>query len=166
MNIIDTILLICFVPGIIMGIKKGLMVQACTLIGFVASVWCAATFATLLGNALAPHINTSPGLINTIAFAIILIVVAIGFALLGKLLSKLMKVVLLGWLDKLLGVVLASLLTLCILGTVIVIFNSLDTHWHIVKSDILQNSVLYQGIKNIALTLFPLLKNMIVSANG
>ena len=166
MNSIDIILLICFVPGLIAGIKKGFMVQACTLVGFVASVWCAWKFATLLGAYITPHVDFSPALANTISFAIILIVVSILFALLGKLLAKLMKVVLLGWLDKLLGAVLASLVTLAILGVVIFVFDSLDAQWHIIKSTILQDSILYQGIKTVALTVFPYLKLLIVSANG
>ena len=166
MNIIDIILLCCFIPGIIRGIMKGFMVQACTLVGFVASVWCAWKFATLLGGVLTPHVDSSPTIVNTIAFAVILIIVALAFVLLGKLLAKLMKVVLLGWLDKLLGILLASLVTLCILGVIIFVFDSLDTQWHIVKSDILQTSVLYQGIKHLALTFFPYLKQLIASESA
>ena len=165
MCIIDIFLLLCFVPGIVMGISKGFMVQACTLVGFVASVWCAWKFASMLGGVLSPHVDFSPAVVNTIAFALILIVVAIAFALLGKLLAKLMKVVLLGWLDKLLGIILASLVTLCILGVIIFVFDSLDAQWHIIKSDILQDSVLYQGIKNIALIFFPYLKQLITTGS-
>ena len=160
MTIVDIILLVCFVPGIIRGISKGFMVQACNLVGFVASVWCAWRFAVMLGAYLAPHFNLSPALTNTIAFAIILLIIAILFSLLGKLLRKLMKVIMLGWLDKLLGVLLALLVTLAILGVVILIFNSLDTHWHIIKSDILEKSAVYQGIKDIALAVFPYLKQL------
>ena len=160
MNIVDIILLLCFVPGIIRGLSKGFMVQVCNLVGFVASVWCAWKFAVMLGAYLAPHFNLSPTLTNTIAFAIILIIVTILFALLGKLLRKLMKVIMLGWLDRLLGVILAILFTVAILGVIILIFNSLDAHWHIIKSDILQNSALYRGIRNIALGVFPYLKQL------
>ncbi len=167
MNPIDIVLLVCFVPGIIRGLMKGLMVQACSLAGIVASIWCAWHFASLVGGRLAPHLNLSPALINTIAFALILIVVSIAFALIGKALAKLMKFALLGWLDKLLGVILGCLITLCILGVGIVIFDSLDTQWHLVKSDILENSKVYQGIKHIALTVFPYLKQLFTSpANG
>ena len=166
MNIIDIVLLMCFVPGVIFGIKKGFMVQACTLVGFVVSVWCAWKFAVLLGSYLAPHFNLSLSLTNTIAFAIILVIVSILFALLGKLLAKLMKVVMLGWLDKLLGVVLALLVTLAILGVLTIVFDSLDAHWHIIKSDILKNSALYQGIKKIALTVFPYLKQLFISEHA
>lgn len=165
MNIIDIFLLVCFVPGIVMGISKGFMVQACTLVGFVASVWCAWKFASMLSGILTPHVDFSPAVVNTISFALILIFVAIAFALLGKLLAKLMKVVLLGWLDKLLGIILASLVTLCILGVIIFVFDSLDSQWHIIKSDILQDSVLYQGIKNIALIFFPYLKQLITAGS-
>ena len=166
MNVVDIILLVCFVPGIIRGLSKGFMVQACTLVGFVASVWCAWKFASLLGTYLAPHLSLSPALINTIAFTIILIIISILFTLLGKLLRKLMKVIMLGWLDKLLGAVLALLVTLAILGVVILIFNSLDTQWHIIKSDILEKSALYQGIKNIALAVFPYLKQLFTSESA
>ena len=160
MNLIDIIILVCFVPALIVGIKKGFMVQACSLLGIVASIWCAAKFAGIVGGYLSMHLDFSPVVINIIAFALILIIVSIVFSLLGKLLAKLMKVILLGWLDKLLGILLAALVTFCILGVIIFVFDSLDTQWHLVKSDILQTSVLYQKIKQITLVIFPYLKQL------
>lgn len=166
MNPVDIVLLCCFVPGIIRGIVKGFMVQACSLAGIAASIWCAWRFASLVGGYLTPHLDLSPALINTIAFAIILIIVAIAFGLIGKALSKLMKVALLGWLDKLLGVLLGCMITFCILGVIILIFNSLDAQWHIMKSDILENSVVYRSIRGIAQAVFPYLKQLFTPANG
>ena len=166
MNAVDIILLICFVPAVFVGLKKGLMVQACSLLGVVASIWCAAKFAGIVGGLISPHLDVSPLMINVISFVIILIIVSIIFSLLGKLLAKLMKFVLLGWLDKLLGIILAMLVTLAILGVVVVVFDSLDTHFHIIKSTILQDSTLYQGIKQIALAIFPYLKQLLTGANG
>ena len=148
MNLIDIIILVCFVPALIVGIRKGFMVQACSLLGIVASIWCAAKFAGIVGGYLSMHLDFSPVVINIIAFALILIIVSIVFSLLGKLLAKLMKVILLGWLDKLLGILLAALVTFCILGVIIFVFDSLDSQWHLIKSDILQTSVLYQKIND------------------
>lgn len=166
MNTVDIVLLVCFVPGVIRGIVKGFMVQICSLAGFVASVWCAWKFAAIAAEYLTPYINLSPALLNTITFALILLVVSIVFVLIGKLLAKLMKVVLLGWLDKLLGMVFGILVTAAILGVLIVIFDGLDTQFHLVKGDILKDSVVYQGIKTVALTVFPYLKQLFVSTNG
>ena len=165
-HLIDYIILASFIPALFVGIKKGFMVQACSLLGVVASIWCAAKFAGIVGGYLTPHMDFSPLVINVISFIVILVIVSLVFALLGRLLAKLMKVVLLGWLDKLLGVLLATLVTFCILGVVIAVFDSLDTQFHIIKSTILQESVLYQGIKQIALTIFPYLKQLLTATHG
>ena len=166
MNTVDIILLVCFIPGVIRGLMKGFMVQICSLIGFVASVWCAWKFSAIVAGYLTPHLNLAPALVHTLSFALILFVVAILFALLGKLLAKLMKVVLMGWVDRLLGLILGIFVTAAILGVLVVIFDNLDAQWHLVKGDLLKDSVVYQGIKQAALTVFPYLKQLITSSNG
>ena len=41
MNVLDIIILLLFLPGIIRGLTKGLIEQAVSLAGIVASVWAA-----------------------------------------------------------------------------------------------------------------------------
>ncbi|MBR6054765.1 MAG: CvpA family protein [Bacteroidales bacterium] len=163
MQTIDIILAICFVPAIIRGISKGFLEQAASLIALFLSVWMAFRFSSLAADWLRPRIEIQDTLLNVIAFVLVLVVVSIATVLLGKLLSKLVKVVMLGWLDKLLGVVFALLCTAVILGVLIVSFDTLNTKFQMVSPERLDSTVLYSSLRSISWFLFPYLKELIVS---
>ena len=81
--------------------------------------------------------------------------------ILGKLIEKAVQVVMLGWLNKLLGVVFALIKALLIIGLVIVVFDALYNLIPFVPTDTLDESVLYHPIKDLANTVFPFLKELI-----
>ena len=98
---------------------------------------------------------------HIIAFAVILIIVMLVLNLIGGALEKVLKIAMLGWLNKLLGIVFALLKTVLIIGLVIILFESIRSLIPIVSSDTLNESVLYYPIKTIADTVFPFLKELI-----
>ena len=67
----------------------------------------------------------------------------------------------LGWLNKLLGVVFALLKTGLIVGLVIMAFSSLNDTFSLVKPETLSQSVLYSPLKNTANEVFPYLRDII-----
>ena len=67
----------------------------------------------------------------------------------------------LGWLDKILGIIFAIIKTALILGLLIILFNTLNIQFNIIKSDILVESVVYTTLKNFAYTIFPYLKELL-----
>ena len=162
MQTIDIILAICFVPAIIRGISKGFLEQAAALIALFLSVWMAFRFSSVAAEWLRPRIELQETLLNVIAFILVLAVVSVATVLLGKLLSKLVKVVMLGWLDKLLGILFALLCTAVILGVLIVSFDALNTRFQMVSPERLDSTVLYSSLRSAAWFLFPYLKELIV----
>ena len=97
-----------------------------------------------------------------IAFAIVLVGISVGALLLAKLLTKLFEVAMLGWLNKLLGVAFGLLVTALILGVVIVLFDTVNIRFGLVKGDILDNSLLYGAVKDFAYFVFPYLKELLL----
>ena len=163
MQTIDIILALCFVPAIIRGISKGFVEQAASLVALFLSVWMAFRFSSLAAEWLRPRIELQETLLNVVAFVLVLVVVSIATVLIGKLISKLIKVVMLGWLDKLLGVVFALLCAAVILGVLIVSFDVVNTKFQMVSPERLDSTVLYSSLRSIAWFLFPYLKELIVS---
>ena len=162
MNTLDIILAICFIPALIRGISKGFVEQAAALVAFFLSVWMAFRFSTLAADWLRPVLEVSETVLNVVAFVAILVVVSIAMVLLGKLISKFIKVAMLGWLDKLLGVLFGFLVTALILGVLIVSFDAVNTRFTIVAAEKLEASVLYTSLRAIAWFIFPYLKELIV----
>lgn len=161
MNPIDIILAIFLLLAIIQGIRKGFVVQVASLLAIVAGVWAAFKFSSLLADLLAPHIDAARQMVIVVAFIILLVVVIVVIRLLGKLLKGVLKIILLGWLDKLLGVFFALLKMGLILGVIICIFDCLNSNLQMVSSETLGSSVLYQAIREAVSSVFPYLKELI-----
>lgn len=161
MNILDIILLVCFVPAIFQGIRKGFIAQAVSIISIVLGIWASARFANIVSSWIAQYITASEQVLKVVAFALILVLVFLALAALGKMLEGMFKLVMLGWLNKLLGVIFALLKTGLIVGLVIVAFSSLNDNFRFVQESVLNESVLYPPLKKLAFEVFPYLKDML-----
>lgn len=161
MNILDIIILICLIPAIIQGLRKGFISQAISIISLLAGVWASARFANIVGDWLAQYITASEQVLKIVSFALILIVVFIILGLIGKLLEGIFKLVMLGWLNRLLGMVFSLLKWMLVLGLLVMAFNSLNTTFEIVRPEVLADSVLYPIIKDFADNVFPYLQSLL-----
>lgn len=161
MNILDIIILLCLIPAIIQGIRKGFISQAISIVSIVVGIWASARFANLVTSWVSQYITASEQVLKIVAFALILVVVFVVLGLLGKLLESVLKLVMLGWVNKLLGVAFSLLKAVLILGLVIMLFNSLNSTFGFVKPEVLNESVLYQPLKSIADSVFPYIQNML-----
>ncbi len=161
MATLDIIILICFIPAFIRGLQKGFIEQAVALISIVLGAWLAFNFSSMVCDWLKTYIDVSETVLNIISFALIIIVTAFLLFLVGRLLTGFMKFVLLGWLDRLLGILFALLKTALIIGLIIVMFDTLNVKFEFVKTETLDASVLYNPIKDMAYTIFPYLKELL-----
>ena len=161
MNIVDIIILCCCAPAIVHGLSKGFVSQAFSLVALVAGVWLSFKFSGVVGDWLSSFLDLSGAVLHIIAFALILILVSVVMWLLGELVEGLLKVVMLGWLNKLLGIVFALIKAFLIVGLVVFLFDSLNSMFNIVKAETLDNSLLYHPVKDLADLVFPYLKELI-----
>ena len=139
MNTLDIILLICFIPGI----------------------WASARFADIVTEWISQYITASEQVLKLVAFALILIVVFLVLAALGKMLEGVFRLVMLGWLNKLLGMLFALLKTVLIVGLLIIVFTSVNDTFKFVHESVLNESVLYPPLKKLAFEVFPYLKEIL-----
>ena len=164
MATLDIILLLCFLPGIIRGLSKGFLEQALALAGVVLSVWAAFHFSNLVCSWLKPYLEISETLLSVVSFALILIVTSLLALLVGKLLTKLVELALLGWLDKTLGLVFALAVNALVIGVVIILFDTLNVKFGLVKPEVLDGPVVYTGLKDLSYLVFPYLKQLFFKA--
>ena len=161
MNILDIIILICLIPAIFQGIRKGFISQAISIASVVIGIWSSAKFADIAAQWLAQHITVSEQVHKIVAFAVILVIVFIALGLIGRLLESILNFAFLGWVNKLAGVLFSVLKITLILGLIAVAFNSLNNSFNLVKPEIIADSVLYGPLKELADAIFPYIKNMI-----
>ncbi|MDE5956447.1 MAG: CvpA family protein, partial [Bacteroidales bacterium] len=92
---------------------------------------------------------------------LILILVILAFGALGKFIEATIKIVMLGWLNRLLGALFSLLKCALIIGLVIMAFNALNNTFHIISDDTLYASSMYPPLKRFAYSVFPYLKDLL-----
>lgn len=158
MNVLDTILLLCFVPAVIGGLRKGFIAQVIAIVSLLLGIWLSFRFSSIVTGWLSTWIQTSENILNIISFAVIFIVVILVLGIVGRLLEATVKIILLGWLNKLLGLVFAILKYAIVIGLLLMLFNTINAETHIVKDEVLNNSALYRLLLDAASAIFPYLK--------
>lgn len=161
MNILDIIILICFIPALVQGLRKGFIAQVIAVISIIAGVWMSFRFASIVSVWLSQYIQAGEPVLKIVAFALILVLVILALGAVGKILEATIKIVMLGWLNKLLGVVFSFMKCLLIMGLVAMAFNSFNNTFKVVSAEELEKSTLYTPLKETAESVFPYLKEML-----
>ena len=161
MATLDIILLVCFIPGIIRGLSKGFLEQALALVGIVLSVWAAFHFSSLVCTWLKPYLEVSETVLNVIAFALILVAISLAVLLVARLLTKVVELAMLGWLNKVLGLAFAVAVNALVIGIFIILFDTLNVKFGFVKPEVLDKSVVYTTLRDLCYLVFPYLKQLL-----
>ena len=157
----DIIILICFIPAIIRGLQKGFIEQVVALVSIILGAWLAFHFSSVVSVWLLPYLSVSETVLNVISFALIILVTSVLLFLLGRLLTGMVKFVMLGWLDRSLGLVFSILKAALLIGMAVVLFDTLNLKFEFVKAEVLDASALHNPIKDLAYTIFPYLKELL-----
>lgn len=161
MNILDFIILLCFIPAVISGLKKGFIAQVVAIIALILGAWLSYRFSSAVSTWIGQWIEGSQQLLQIISFIIIFIVVVFALHLLGKAIEASIKIIMLGWLNKLLGVAFSMLKCMLIIGLLIMAFNAINETFGLVQESKLAESLLYTPIKNMTYSVFPYIKDML-----
>ena len=165
MNTLDIILLLLFIQGVIRGLAKGLMEQAVSLAGIALGAWLAYKYYTEVGAWLGGFWQLSETVLNILGFAIILLLAFAIVMLVAKLITKIIEMASLGWINRVLGLVLSLFVTALTMGLLIMVFEALNGQFGFVTdSKLLEESVVYPLLKDFAQTVLPFLKQIITPA--
>ncbi|MCF0176744.1 MAG: CvpA family protein [Bacteroidales bacterium] len=163
MSTLDIILSVCYALFIIGGLRKGLILQVTAVAALVVASWAAYMFAGQAAQWFSTH--TSAGQISTVAsYIAVFVLSALACHLLGNLLSKSVKMVALGWLDRLGGMLLSVVTCTIVLGFVFSVLNMLNGVMPLLPGDALENSVIYPKIDQAWDLLYPKLKELFENA--
>ena len=146
MNYLDIIIAILLAVFGIAGLRKGLITEAATLIGLGVGLYGAFHFSDFTADKLTQFMEINPKYLNIIAFAITFIVLAILVNLLGKLVSKLVQSINLGFIDKIGGFVFGIAKGLLICSLIVMLMNAFHLD-NVIKEKDRENSVLYPYVE-------------------
>lgn len=161
MNTLDIILIICLSAALIEGLVRGFTEQIIALVSIIAGTWAAFKFSQIVCSMLQPYLQISEKVLYVIVFVLMIVVVILLLRLLGKVIKASIKFVMLGWLDRLLGALFALIKVSLIIGIVIILFNTINSSFHIVSESVMENSVIYAPMKSFAYGVFPYFKELL-----
>lgn len=157
----DIIIALILLIGGIAGLRKGFIIQLFSIGAIILSAWLSYTFSSAFSEWLASYIHAEGFWLNIISFLLIFIGIGILCRLLGKLIEKLFKFAMLGWLNRLLGAIFSMAKYALVLGLVVVLFNSINTRFAWVEEEKLAESKMYTLIKTGAYTIFPYFEGLL-----
>jgi membrane protein required for colicin V production len=107
---IDIVFLLLMLLACVKGYSKGLIVALFSVVGFIAGLAAALKLSAYAAEKLSGTFNTSGKWLPVISFALVFLVVVVLVHLGAKLLQKSVEMVMLGWLNRIAGILLYALL--------------------------------------------------------
>ena len=105
MNWVDGVIIVVAIIFAIIGYLRGLVRTALNIVGLIIGVVLAGQFSDELGNWLSPG---GAAWAQPLAFAIIIIATLLVADILGMMLRRLFKLIMLGWVDRVGGFILGA----------------------------------------------------------
>lgn len=146
MSWLDILILLPLLVGLVIGIKRGLIIELTNLISIVAGAVCARLLSAPVTIWIAQQFTWPEAVCSVVAYTLLFLTTTIILYLLGKLLTKLFKAVKLGWLNRLLGGVFGSAKYAIIVLFIVLCVDRLDTQFQFLKQDLKEQSVIYKSI--------------------
>jgi membrane protein required for colicin V production len=118
MTFVDILIWGILLAFMVKGFTKGLVREVCALLGLVAGAWAAFKYYPALAEAIRPLIRLPHAASVVISFVLIYIVMGLLFYLFGHLLTVVLKIMLLGGVNRIGGIIFGGLegaFLLCIL---------------------------------------------------
>ncbi len=154
MGFLDIVLGLLLLWGLWKGLKNGLFLEVASIIALVAGIFGAIHFSYYAGDYLSQNMEWDERYINIAAFIITFIAIVLVVHIAGKFLTKIADFAMLGLLNKIAGGIFGALKVAVILGALLVFFERVNSSSGFVKKETLENSILYEPIKEIGALVF------------
>lgn len=167
--LIDLFFAVIIVIAIIKGYQKGLIIAIFSILAFIIGLAAALKFSAIVAVYLKDSVSVSAKWLPFLAFAMVFFIVLLLVHVGGKLIEKAFQVVLLGWLNRLGGVLLYITLYLIILSIFIFYAEKL----HLLQPAAIESSQTYHFIQpwgpkvmDMMGKLIPVFKDMLNELNS
>ena len=123
----------------IKGLRKGFIIALFSIIGFIVGLAAAIKLSAFVATRLSTSINVSGKWLPALSFLLVFIVVVILINLGARLIQKTFEMALLGWVNRIAGLVLYVLLYSILLS----IFLFYAVQLHVIKPETIATSQVY-----------------------
>ena len=160
MGVIDIVIVCLFLPALYFGIKNGMVKQLVALAVIYFGITLSLRFSGLASQWIMDHVKISEFWAKAVSFVVIFFVIALLLNLLGKMLEKIIKISLLGWLNKLLGVITTFCLFALVISVLVYFVDSLNNLLDFIPKEKMEESRFYPALLDLSKQVFPHFKEL------
>lgn len=154
MNFLDIVLCLLLLWGLWKGLSNGLLLEIAAILALIAGIYGAIHFSYIAGDYLSQRMDWDEKFINIASLIITFIIIVLVVHVLGKILTKILDIAMLGILNKLAGALFGILKVAVILGALLVFIERLNSNFELPSQEMKTNSVLYVPLIEIGTFLF------------
>ena len=154
MNYLDLILGGLIAYGAVKGFFKGLIIEAASLLALLLGVVCALLFSSALNDLLATYFKDASLPPAGVIFIGIFIAVIISVNLLARLITKVLKMAALGFVNRVFGALFGGLKFALALSALLLLIDQFSFLFQYFDTEILDESYLYKPLKSFGEIMF------------
>lgn len=155
---LDIFFAIPLIWGIVRGLMSGFIRSLSVFVGLILGITLAQTYAADLSPTIQEWFTLSARQCLSIAYVTIFVAVMIVVAIIARILDKFLHLILLGWLNKLLGALFGFFKWAIILSFFIMVIEYANSKFEFLSPEKKSESLLYEPIKNVVPTIMPYVK--------
>jgi membrane protein required for colicin V production len=155
---LDIFFAIPLIWGIVRGLMSGFIRSLSVFVGLILGITLAQTYAADLSPTIQEWFTLSARQCLSIAYVTIFVAVMIVVAIIARILDKFLHLILLGWLNKLLGALFGFFKWAIILSFFIMVIEYANSKFEFLTPEKKSESLLYEPIKNVVPTIMPYVK--------
>lgn len=158
---IDLIIIVVIIYAFIKGFYNGLINEIASFLGLFIGAIVSYTFSDNLSEIFNSYFEIDPKVLNILSFILLFIITSLCFTIAGKSLTKLIKFISLGTINRLLGGLFSSLKFIIVIVSISMVINYLSELLmiEIIPLDQTNNSKVYPVLIDIGNLILDYLNN-------
>ena len=155
---LDIFFAIPLVWGIVRGLMSGFVRSLSVFVGLILGIYLAHVYAPDLSPTISEWFTMSANQCLSLSYVIIFIAVMVLVAIIARVLDKFLHLIMLGWLNKLLGAIFGFCKWAIILSFFIMVIEYANNKFEFLSPAKKSESLLYTPIKKVIPTIMPYVK--------
>ena len=157
MNYLDIIICLIFFYGLFKGFSRGLIIEAASLLSIIIGILGALTFTPIIESLLSYFLSDEKLPSSIILFAASFILLVLGVNIFARNLTKFIKLVSLGGINKVLGGIFGVSKYILLISILVVFVDQFSFMFEFFESNFLEESVMFESLKNVGYYIIQLL---------
>ena len=159
MNYLGIILSLILFYGLFKGFTRGLIIEAASLLSIIVGILGALAFTPIIESFLSYLITDDKLPSSIILFTVSLILIVLGVNFFARNLTKFIKLISLGGINKVLGGIFGVSKYVLLISILFVFVDQFSFMFEFFESNLLEESVMFESLKNVGYYIIQLLES-------